>query len=240
MASDDQPFRRLMKVKICGITNKKDALIAVNAGADAVGAVVDVPVKAPRKITCGKAKEIFSSVPVFVSTVAVIMPKNIEDVERIINCANPDVIQLQGYESPGFVSEIKNKFQIKIIKVVHIESDKFNKNFDDDNKINEILNEIREYENAGASAVVLDTKTESGIGGTGKVHNWNLSKIINEKINIPLLLAGGLSPGNVRGAIELVKPYGVDVSSNVEEVLCKKDRGKVEMFIKEAKDSGKN
>lgn len=232
LSENNEMFRRLMKVKICGITNREDAIIAVKHGADAVGAVVDVPVKAPRKITAEKAKEIFSSVPVFVSTVAVVMPRTLDDASKIIIKANPDIIQLQGYESPEFVCEIKNKFpNLKIIKVVHIEGrDDFNKQ-----KIDKILNEITDYKNAGASAVVLDTKTKSGIGGTGKVHNWNLSKVINEKIDIPLILAGGLNPENVKEAVVLVKPYAVDVSSGVEAVLCKKDREKVRKFIEEAR-----
>jgi len=235
-----------VKVKICGITNKEDALMAVDAGADVIGAVVEVPVKSPRKVTFEAAREIFSSVPVFVSTVAVVMPDTIRDVERIVNDARPGIIQLQGYESAGFVSEIKNKFPfLKIIKVVHIESGESGESGASgesggvfaQQKINEILNEIKDYEKAGVSGVVLDTKTESGIGGTGKVHNWDLSKIINENINLPLILAGGLNPGNVRRAVELVNPYAVDVSSGVESVLCKKDRGKVESFISEARKS---
>ena len=224
----------MVKVKICGITNKEDAIMAAKLGADVVGAVADVPVKSPRKITAGKAGEIFSSVPVFVSTVAVIMPQTIEDVERIINEANPDTIQLQGYESPGFVSEIKSKIPVKIIKVVHIASKESAQAFNE-KEINEILNEIKDYEKAGASAVVLDTKTKSGIGGTGKVHNWELSRVINERIDIPLILAGGLNPDNVRHAVELVKPYAVDVSSGVESVIGKKDKEKVKRFIEEAK-----
>ena len=157
----------MVKVKICGITNKEDALMVSQLGADAVGAVVDVPVKAPRKITIKKAREIFSSVPVFVSTVAVIMPETIEDVERIVNCAKPGIIQLQGYESPGFVSEIKHKFpSLKIIKVVHIKSGEPGECFNEQ-KIDEILNEIKDYENA----------VENDTGLFLKVHKSNYSVV---------------------------------------------------------------
>ncbi|ODS35679.1 MAG: hypothetical protein A7316_10615 [Candidatus Altiarchaeales archaeon WOR_SM1_86-2] len=220
----------MTRVKICGVTNKEDALIAAEAGADAVGVVVEIPVKTPRRITVEKAKEILSSVPVFVSTVTVIMPRTIEDAVRIVHELRPDVIQLQGYESHEFVSEIKKFLGVRIIKVIHIEEDRFN-----ERNLDEIAGEIRGYENAGVCGVVLDTKTESGAGGTGRVHNWELSKKINEKINLPLILAGGLNPGNVKKAVEMVEPYAVDVSSGVESAVGKKDNEKVKRFIEGAK-----
>lgn len=213
----------MTKVKICGITNSDDAIIAAEAGADAIGVIVDVPVETPRKTGVKKAKEILDSVPLFVSRVVVLIPENIEDVVDIADRLNPDAIQLHGNESIDFILELKKQIKARIIKALHV---------NDDTKINYILRyaEI-------SDAILLDTKFGDLAGGTGKTHDWTTSMMICETIRpTPLILSGGLNPENIKDAINKVKPYAVDVSSGVESMPGKKDKIKIEEFINAVKN----
>ncbi len=218
----------MIRVKICGITNKEDALMAVRCGADAIGVIVDVPVDTPRNIDVNRAEAIMNSIPPFISTVAVIMPKSIKDVKNIINELNPDVVQLHGDESLRFVSKIRKMFTGKIIKVIHVAIDE---------KMDRIEDKIENAKNYAevVDAIMLDTKIKKTVGGTGKSHNWEISAIIGESINKPLILSGGLNIWNVKNAIKNVGPYAVDVSSGVELEPGKKDETKMREFIKIAK-----
>ncbi len=218
----------MIRVKICGITNKEDALMAVRCGADAIGVIVDVPVDTPRNIDVNRAEAIMNSIPPFISTVAVIMPKSIKDVKNIINELNPDVVQLHGDESLRFVSKIRKMFTGKIIKVIHVAIDE---------KMDRIEDKIENAKNYAevVDAIMLDTKIKKTVGGTGKSHNWEISAMIRESINKPLILSGGLNIWNVKNAIKNVGPYAVDVSSGVELEPGKKDETKMREFIKIAK-----
>jgi len=218
----------MIRVKICGITNKEDALMAVRCGADAIGVIVDVPVDTPRNIDVNRAEAIMNSIPPFISTVAVIMPKSIKDVKNIINELNPDVVQLHGDESLRLVSKIRKMFTGKIIKVIHVAIDE---------KMDRIEDKIENAKNYAevVDAIMLDTKIKKTVGGTGKSHNWEISAMIRESINKPLILSGGLNIWNVRDAIKNVRPYAVDVSSGVELEPGKKDETKMREFIKIAK-----
>jgi len=212
----------MTRVKICGLTDSEDAKIAAEAGADAVGVIVDVPVETPRKVSIEKAAEILCSVPLFVSKVVVLMPKSVEEAADIADRLNPDAIQLHGEESLEFILELRKRIKARIIKVLHA---------DDNTKINNIM----KY--AGISdAILLDTKFGNITGGTGKTHDWTKSKMICDMIMpTPMILSGGLNPENVRNAIDAVKPYAVDVSSGVESTPGKKDAEKIGMFLKAAK-----
>ena len=212
----------MIRIKICGITNEEDALLAVNAGADAIGFIIDVPVKTPRKINLDRAREISMMIPPLVSTVAVLMPKTVEEVERVVNELNPSAIQLHGDETPEFVFEIKEKIKdsVKLIKVIHVrESGK--------------VPDPKEY-NGLVDAILLDTQTGGKVGGTGKIHDWKLSKEIRARFDAPVILSGGLNPDNVKSAIEAVMPYAVDVSSGVEILPGKKDPDMMKKFVQNA------
>lgn len=206
----------MAKVKICGITNSEDATLAVEAGADAIGVIVDI--ESPRKVDIEKAGEILNSVPLFVSRVVVLMPKSIQDAAGIADELNPDAIQLHGNESFDFILELKNDITAKIIKVIHI---------DDNTKINSIL----QYAEV-SDAILVDTKVGNLPGGTGKTHDWKNSRMVCDIIKPRhLILSGGLNPENVRDAINVVDPYAIDVSSGVELMPGKKDAGKIKEFI---------
>lgn len=208
----------MTRVKICGITNKEDALIAINYGADAIG-VVNVK-ESKRFMDLNKAREIFDALPIFVSKVVVAMPESIEEALEIEK-TKANYIQLHGDETVNFVRELKERTNLGIIKKISV----------DENSL-----ENSERYSKIVDAILLDTGVKGLSGGTGKTHDWDISRKIVESIRKPVILAGGLNPGNLKEAIEKVRPYAVDTSSGVESRPGKKDKRKVEQFIMVAKN----
>lgn len=207
-----------MLVKICGNTNKKDAAKCEELGADLIGAIVEVPVNTPRKVTREKAIEIFSGVT-SAGKVIVIMPRSIDEALEIYDAVAPDYIQLHGNETSQFVRELRSLVPCNIIKAIPV-----NEN---------ALKEARKFATC-CDALLLDTPSATR-GGSGTTHDWKISRKIVEAVSIPVILAGGLKFSNVKKAIEAVHPYGVDVSSGVEKRRGKKDYEKVKKFIRSAK-----
>ncbi len=217
----------MVKVKICGITNAEDAVLAVESGADMIGFIIEVPVDTPRKISLKKAIEISKDVE---SMVAVLMPKSASEVLRVARELRPYAIQLHGYEPNSFVREVKSSIpkETKIIKTVHIDLEGNVKCPGDASSYLGNLEKIADF-------VLLDTVTFIE-GGTGMTHDWMVSRKIKDKIGLPIILAGGLTPENVSQAVKVVKPYAVDVASGVEICPGKKDPSKVKSFIKSARE----
>jgi phosphoribosylanthranilate isomerase len=207
----------MVRVKICGLTNRDDALLAVKSGADAVG-IVNVRAS-KRFVDLNKAKKIFSTLPVFVSKIVVATPKNVGEALEIEE-TGADYIQLHGNESLDFVRELRVKTGLGIIKKITVDGS----SPENSRRYSEIVD-----------AILLDTEVEGVLGGTGKIHDWDMSKEIVESLEKPVILAGGLNPGNVEIAIEKVNPYAVDVSSGVESTPGRKDKKKIEQFITNAR-----
>ena len=196
------------RVKICGITSIKDAMMAAYMGADAIGFILAPHSK--RYINAETAKNIIQSLPLFVNTVAVFMNQPKDEVNQLAELIQPDYVQLHGNESPAYCNAIR----FKVIKRIDIE----------DCDTPAILREkMLPYKVTG---YVLDPGA-----GTGQVFDWSCTL----KLALPFILAGGLTPENVSEAVRIVQPYGVDVASGVEETLRKKDPEKVRRFIMEAK-----
>ena len=202
----------MVKVKICGITNPEDALHAAKSGADYVG-VITYP-KSPRYAPKEKRKEILKVLESFpVKKVAVVVNEPYEFIKELLD-EGFDLIQLHGEEG----IELGKKIGLgRIIKVFRI--------IDEEPKVGEWKD---------AYAILLDRYSRSAYGGTGETINWEVAKNLVER-GYRVFLAGGLNPENVREAVEFVKPYAVDVSSGVEKEKGKKDKRKVEEFIKRAK-----
>jgi len=211
-----------VKVKICGITRNEDLFMASEAGADAVGVVVDVP-SSPRNLSLDEAKKIMGNAPIFVKTVAVTVPKNLDHLIKIYEKLKPDILQIHGNNLPNIAIREKLPDAIRI-RAVQAAS-------------NGVIEDAVEAANT-FDAVLLDSSVSGKYGGTGKVHDWRLSKQVREAIYPkPLVLAGGLKPGNVKDAIRVVQPYAVDVSSGVESQPGIKDYGKILEFIKNVKEA---
>jgi len=203
-----------VRVKICGITDLKAAMAAVDAGADALGFVF---AKSPREIDGEKARSIAVRLPPFVAKVGVFVDAPVEIVKQIIVYCGLDAIQLHGSESPEYCTKVKMAGR-KIIKAVSVRG----------------YESLRVMKHFPVDAVLADTFVPGRAGGTGKSFDWKY--LANNKPSLPLILAGGLTPENVRQAIAELKPYAVDVSSGVETNGVK-DANKIRAFIREVKGS---
>jgi phosphoribosylanthranilate isomerase len=210
-----------VKVKICGITSNEDLVTAVEAGADAVGFVVNVP-SSPRNLALGEAERLMKNTPVFVKNVVVTVPKRLSELIETYERLRPDILQIHGHNLSDSV--IREKLaNTRLIRAIQVKSDY---------AVDEAIKATNTFD-----AILVDSFVPGRLGGTGKVHNWELSKRVRQKIHPkPLILAGGLNPENVQGAIRVVKPYAVDVSSGIESQPGIKDSKKVFEFIKNAKE----
>jgi Phosphoribosylanthranilate isomerase len=189
------------RVKICGVQSVEDALACVSAGADAIGMLVGVKIS-PRCISAAKAKTIVAGLPPLVTGVIVMMPSSAEEVAEAGRVIRPGAIQLHGEEPPEMLRQIKSMLPwARLIKTIHVGS-------------GGEIEKAKSYEGC-ADAILLDTLSPSR-GGTGKTHDWAVSADIIRSVDMPVLLAGGLSPANVADAVGMVKPFAVDVSSGVE------------------------
>ena len=213
---------RKVRVKICGITREEDLAIAVAAGADAVGFVVGVT-SSPRNLTLKEAEKLIKQVPIFVDSVVVTVTNSINSLSKIYGKLRPDALQFHG-ENLSEASVIREKIHdARLIKAVYVKTG----------------NVIKAAMEASSSfdAVLLDSFVHGKYGGTGVVHDWDLSKRVKQAIHPkPLILAGGLNPENVKDAIRAVQPYAVDVSTGVESRPRIKDPEKVSAFIQNAKE----
>jgi len=212
---------RNVRVKICGLTREEDLAVAVAAGADAVGFIVGVP-SSPRNLTLERAEMLLSQVPIFVDSVIVTAPKSSKQLVEVCEGLKPTAIQIHGKEQLDS-SEIREKIKdTRLIKTVYVTEDALNETAIEDSKM--------------FDALLLDSFSKGQYGGTGKVHDWTLSRQIKEAVApVPVILAGGLKPENVKEAILTVQPYAVDVASGVELSPGVKDHEKVRAFVENAK-----
>lgn len=201
----------MVRVKICGITSIEDALQAVNEGADALGFVFHE--KSPRYVFPEQAAAIVKALPPFVQAVGLFVNADLVFVNATLEQCRLDLAQLHGDEPPEYCDRV-NRRVIKAFRIKDIES----------------LDPIKSYRVAGH---LLDAYSSAAYGGTGMTFNWEIARTA-EKYG-PVVLAGGLTPDNVRQAVKKVVPYGVDVSSGVEKMPGKKDPDKVREFIRRAK-----
>jgi phosphoribosylanthranilate isomerase len=211
---------RSVRAKICGLTREEDLAVAVAAGADAVGFLVGVP-SSPRNLTLERAETLLGQVPVFVDSVVVTAPKSIEWLIEVCERLKPSAIQIHGKEQLDS-SKIRERIKhSRLIKTVYVTEDALNE---------EVIDDLKTFD-----AILLDSFSKGQYGGTGKTHDWTLSKQIKEAVApVPVVLAGGLKPENVKEAILAVEPYAVDVASGVEASPGVKDHGKVRVFVENA------
>jgi len=197
----------MTRVKICGITNIEDALVAATSGADALGFIFT---SSPRHIEPVSAREIIEQLSPFVTTVGVFMNERSSIINEICDITHIDVVQLHGEEPPDFCRYIKRR----IIKRFAI----------DKNEPTESLYQL--MKTYRASAYLIDPGC-----GSGQTFNWHIIK----NIDLPLVIAGGLNMSNVKEMVRILNPYGIDVCSGVEESPGKKDHIKLKDFIREVK-----
>ncbi|WP_321365799.1 phosphoribosylanthranilate isomerase [uncultured Desulfuromusa sp.] len=201
------------RIKICGITNLEDALCAAEAGADALGFVF---YKGSSRYICPeKVRDITAALPPFVVTVGLFVNAGSEMIEQVMHTAGLGVVQLHGDETP----EDCVLAPYPVIKAIRVKD----------------AGSLTEAENFQVSALLLDAWSDQHYGGTGESFDWQLAKKLTGRR--PLILAGGLNPENVAGAIRTVNPYAVDVSSGVEKSPGHKDHDKVYKFIQQVREA---
>ncbi|UCD73267.1 MAG: phosphoribosylanthranilate isomerase [Candidatus Bathyarchaeota archaeon] len=213
---------RTVRIKVCGITREENLKIAVSAGVEAIGFIVGVP-SSPRNLTVEEVKRLMHKIPIFIDRVAVLVLDDIDQSIEICETLHPSAIQVHG-GSPSLVARFHREMEgIPMIRAV-------------DAKSGDATNNAQEAARL-FDAVLLDSLNEKKLGGTGSVHDWNVSRDIAEMIQPkPLILAGGLTPENVKEAVSIVKPYAVDVSSGIEASPGVKDPRKIIEFVERAKE----
>jgi len=203
----------MTRIKICGITNKEDALEAAHLGVDALGFVF---AESPRRVIPRMVQEIVELLPPFISRVGVFVNEEREKVKEIAARCHLTTVQFHGEECPSYCEG----FREKTVKAFSIKDEA-------------ILETIPEYE---VDAYLLDSYSPSRYGGTGNTFDWQIALKI-KKFGVPIVLSGGLDPDNVKEAIERVRPYAVDVGSGVEVEEGKKDTEKLEDFVRKVRET---
>ncbi len=212
----------MIRIKICCIKSVEEARIAVSFGASAIGLVARMP-SGPGPIPDDLIREIAATVPPPVATFMLTSETSVSEIIRHHQRTNTNTIQIVDSLKEGTYAELKSALPaVKIVQVIHVI---------DENSLNEAIR-ISE----SVDAILLDSGNPNlkikELGGTGRVHNWELSRQIRISSKCPVFLAGGLKPENVRQAIETVRPYGVDVCSGVR-TDGNLDIQKLENFFKE-------
>jgi phosphoribosylanthranilate isomerase len=203
------------RVKVCGITREADLRTAVAAGADAIGIITDVSVNTPREVDADRAEALLAAVPPFVTGTLVTMPDSAEAAVRLVDRLEPDAVQVHGLE-PRRVAALHRRVPVPVLAAV-----------DGD--------DAPQYADA-VDALVVDSLDEQGGGGTGETHDWERTRDLVADLDVPVVLAGGLTPANVADAVRAVRPFAVDVASGVERDAepGRKDADAVRTFVQRA------
>jgi phosphoribosylanthranilate isomerase len=223
----------MVRVKLCGLMSHEDVLMAQDAGADALGFVTEYPIPVPWNLDRERAADLVASTSPFVTTVAVVggAPDEMVSIARKVR---PRVLQLHGDESLGEIRQVLKGLDgtgIRVIKALRIEAETGLARFEE----TEPVNAGTILAGSGIAGLVIDSKTSSRPAGTGVTLDWDVSARMAREIELPLILAGGLTIDNVDEAVEKVRPYAIDVISGVENEPGMKDGGKMRAFVAAAK-----
>jgi phosphoribosylanthranilate isomerase len=214
----------MFRIKICGITNLNDACAAAAAGADAIG--LNFYNKSKRFIEYKAAQAIVGELPTGVMTVGIFVNHEIKEITKAIKDLKLDYVQLHGDEPPAFLSAIPEG--VKILRAFRCGRDRLQ-------AISGYLAECQALRRM-PDAVLLDADATTAFGGTGQVADWNAIAQQRDVLgDLPLILAGGLTPDNVAHGIRVVRPDAVDVASGVEASPRHKDEALVHRFVAAAR-----
>lgn len=201
------------RAKICGITRIEDIQAAVASGTDAIGLVFYPP--SPRAVSIQQAKALVEQIPAYVQVVGLFVNATADEINQVLEQVPLDVLQLHGDETPEQCQRIAQSTKRRWYKAIQVKPDI------------DIIQTIVEYQAMGASAMLLDAWHPELKGGTGHSFDWN----VFPKLDIPLILAGGLNPENVEQAIQTTQAYAVDVSGGVESAKGIKNQQLMQRFI---------
>lgn len=201
------------RIKICGITSPDDGRLAVEAGADAIGLVFHPP--SPRAVSVDQAAAICAELPAFVTAVGLFVDPDAEQVAHALNGCPLDILQFHGHESPGFCAGFGRRY----LKAVRMGTG---------TDLEEMAGRY------GGRRLLLDAYVPGQAGGTGETFRWSL---IPAGLAPGVVLAGGLTPGNVAEAVRTVRPFAVDVSSGVEDRPGVKSAERLAAFVQGVRDA---
>ncbi len=214
----------MVKVKICANKSVDEAKMCLDAGADIIGILVGQEHNSNDFIDKYKAKEITNFVD---KRCKVSLVTHLTDADKIIELTKfigNDIIQLHSDIKEDEVEKIyKSLPNVKLVRLIHISKD---------GKICTNYKKVQYVDYYLLDSFNLKTNQ---VGGTGLIHDWNKSSELIKELNKPVFLAGGLNPDNVKQAVSLAHPYGVDVNSGCKNKLGMKDKNKVKNFILNAK-----
>jgi phosphoribosylanthranilate isomerase len=219
----------ITRIKICCISSNEEADLAVKHGASAIGLVSEMP-SGPGVISEVLISRIASTLPPAIGSFLLTSKTDIESILQQQRFTGANTVQLCDRLESGSHRELTSSLPgIKIVQVIHVTG-------------KESVDEARTVATS-VDALLLDSGNQSlavkELGGTGRTHDWSLSKIIREKVNVPVFLAGGLTANNVGDAIRTVQPFGVDVCGGVR-TNGKLDKEKLTRFIAEVQHAGKS
>jgi phosphoribosylanthranilate isomerase len=202
------------RIKICGIRDPRMAEAAARAGADAIGLVFHDA--SPRAVQAAQAREIAAAIPAFVTAVGLFVNPDAARVTAVRDAVPLGMLQFHGDEAPDFCAQ----FGLPWIRAFRVGPG------------TDLLECERRFPRA--SALLLDAQVPGQFGGTGTPFDWSL---VPRELGRPVVLSGGLEPGNVGAAIRAVRPWAVDVSSGVESARGVKDAALIEEFVRSVRDA---
>lgn len=215
-----------MWIKVCANTTLEDARLAADAGADAVGFVF---AKSPRRVTREQVRTITPRLPDAIGRYGVFVDADFDDIAATVSACGLTGVQLHAAGDAGVPGRLRDRFgeELDIIRVLHYSE----------------LFESQLAAMRGDHAVLVDSRTDTAVGGTGLCFDWKMARSsFSASPHLRLIAAGGLSPENVAEAISTLRPWGVDVASGVEFAPGKKNPERVRAFVQAARngDSGRN
>jgi phosphoribosylanthranilate isomerase len=213
MFAKDATLPERVRVKICGITTLADALVAIHAGADALG--FNLVGTSKRRINLRTEADWIWNLPVEVARVAVMADPSWDELSKVAALPFINAIQLHGHESPAFCRRVAEN-GITFAKALPVDASGG-------------LGEVPDF---FTDTVVLDCSSRRGFGGTGETFDWAIGRrFVQEHSNLRVIVAGGLTPSNVAEAVRIMRPFAVDVTTGVELAPGRKDPGQVRDFV---------
>jgi len=204
-------------IKICGLSTPETLETALAAGADMVGFVFFPP--SPRNLSLVAARQLGRQAAGRAAKVALTVDADDATLEAIVEALNPDILQLHGKETPARLADIKRKFGREVMKAISVESAAD-------------LAILSGYAGV-ADRILFDARPPKGAtrpGGLGAVFDWHVLRDLD--LELPFMVSGGLTPGNVAEAVRVTRAGGVDLSSGVERAPGVKDPAMIEDFIR--------
>ena len=203
----------MTRTKTCGVTTTEDRDAVVDAGADAVGVIHGVPVDTPREVDEATAQSLVAGVPPLVTSVLVTMPTTVQEAIKRVDEIEPDAVQIHDGLSPAELGALSRRVSQQLLAVV-----------------DPLADDLAAYADH-ADAVLVDSVDDEGAGGTGETHDWERTRKLVADLDVPVILAGGLTPDNVAEAVRTVRPFAVDTASGVESSGGVKDHDAVRAFV---------